>query len=252
VVIATSVVSVRTIAEPRLENNRMPLIDDTNTPDRQGIRATLACAQLTKRFGDFTALDALTLELGEGEIVALLGPNGAGKTTMMRMVMGLLVPSEGSATVLGKDCQRDAVEVKRHVGYLPDQPAFFDYLRGRELLTFVGEMHGFSRKDADARAIELIAEFSLTDAAEEFAVNYSLGMKKKLAIAAALVHEPKLLILDEPTNGLDPRASDELIATFRRLCEEGKTILLSTHLLDMAQKVAHRVAILDRGKLAAW
>ncbi|MCC6806265.1 MAG: ABC transporter ATP-binding protein [Deltaproteobacteria bacterium] len=217
----------------------------------QPVKPTLLCSDLSKRFGDFTALDRLALRIEPGEIVALLGPNGAGKTTMMRLVMGLLVPSEGSAHVLGMDCQKDSVEVKRHVGYLPDQPAFFDYLRGRELLGFVGEMHGFSRREADERAIELIAEFGLADAAEEFAVNYSLGMKKKLAIAAALMHEPELLILDEPTNGLDPRASAELITLFRKLCAQGKTVLLSTHLLEMAERVAHRVAILDRGKLVA-
>ena len=207
--------------------------------------------QVSKSYGDFTAVRALDLAVGSGEVFGFLGPNGAGKTTTIRMMMGILVPSAGTITIDGLDCQLDRVAVKQRVGYLPDNPVFYDYLRGREILVFVGEMHGQPRAEAQQRAAELLTELALEDAAEEFAVNYSTGMKKKLGLACALIHDPSVLILDEPTNGLDPRASHEVQERLRLSAARGKTIFLSTHLLDMAQRLCARVGIIDKSALVA-
>jgi ABC-2 type transport system ATP-binding protein len=206
---------------------------------------------LTKVFGGFVAVDHLSLSLAAGEVFGFLGPNGAGKTTTIRMMMGILVPSEGRAMVAGHDCQSQRVEVARRVGYLPDNPIFYDYLRGREIVEFVGEMHGFPRAEAVARAARLLGEMGLGDAREEFAVNYSTGMRKRLGLACALIHEPPVLILDEPTNGLDPRAARDVQDRIRAAAAAGKTVFLSTHLLDMAERLCSRVGIIHRGQLAA-
>jgi ABC-2 type transport system ATP-binding protein len=207
--------------------------------------------QVSKAYGDFTAVRALDLAVDNGEVFGFLGPNGAGKTTTIRMMMGILVPSAGTITIDGLDCQADRVAVKQRVGYLPDNPIFYDYLRGREILAFVGEMHGEPREEAQRRAAALLTELALDDAAEEFAVNYSTGMKKKLGLACALIHDPSVLILDEPTNGLDPRASRHVQDRIRMSAAQGKTIFLSTHLLDMAERLCGRVGIIDQGALVA-
>jgi ABC-2 type transport system ATP-binding protein len=167
------------------------------------------------------------------------------------MMMSILIPTSGRITIGGLDCQRDRVEVKRRVGYLPDTPIFYDYLRGREILEFVGEMHGLAGGQARRRASELLADFALDEASEEFAVNYSMGMKKKLGLACALIHDPSVLILDEPTNGLDPRASHDVQERLRHAAARGTTIFLSTHLLDMAERLCSRVGIIDKGRLVA-
>jgi ABC-2 type transport system ATP-binding protein len=206
---------------------------------------------LARNYGDYAAVRPLHLAIGRGEVFGFLGPNGAGKTTTIRMMMGILVPSSGRVLVDGLDCHGEAAFVKRHVGYLPDNPIFYDYLRGREILQFVGEMHGRSRRAAAARADQLLHEFGLTDVAEEFAANYSMGMKKKLGLACALVHDPAVLILDEPINGLDPRAAREVQELLMGRAAAGKTIFLSTHLLDMAQRMCGRVGIIHRGTLVA-
>jgi ABC-2 type transport system ATP-binding protein len=206
---------------------------------------------LDKRYGDFHAVDSLSLSVPRGEVFGFLGPNGAGKTTTIRMLMGILVPSAGRALIDGLDCQREAAEVKRRVGYLPDSPIFYDFLRGREILQFVGEMHGLPRGESAARTARLLDELGLDDAAGEYAVNYSMGMKKRLGLACALIHDPPVLILDEPTNGLDPRASRDVQDRLRAAAAEGRTILLSTHLLDMAERLCARVGIIHRGRLAS-
>jgi len=206
---------------------------------------------LAKRYGAYEAVQPLTLTVRRGEVFGFLGPNGAGKTTTIRMMMGILVPSSGRVLVDGLDCHRDAAQVKRHVGYLPDNPIFYDYLRGREILRFVGEMHGLTRPAAAQRATALLDEFGLDEVAEEFAVNYSMGMKKKLGLACALVHDPAVLILDEPINGLDPRAARDVQDLLIGRAAAGKTIFVSTHLLDMAQRMCDRVGIIHRGMLAA-
>jgi len=206
---------------------------------------------LSKHYDAFVAVNKLSFLVQQGEVFGFLGPNGAGKTTTIRMLMGILVPTAGHARIAALDCQLDRIEVKRRVGYLPDAPIFYDFLRGREILEFVGQMHGQSRSAAVGNAARLLDELALAEAAEEYAINYSTGMKKKLALACALIHDPSVLILDEPTNGLDPRASREVQDRLRRSSAEGKTIFLSTHLLDMAERLCSRVGIIHKGELVA-
>lgn len=206
---------------------------------------------LEKKYGDFTAVHPLNFEVTKGEIFGFLGPNGAGKTTTIRMMMGILVPSGGRVWLDSLDGAVHSTEIKKRIGYLPDEPIFYDYLRGREILGFVGEIHGLKRKEANARAIELLCEFGLSDASEEFAVNYSMGMKKRLGLAMAMMHQPSILILDEPINGLDPRGAHEIQNKLKAFAEQGGTVFLSTHLLDLAEKICKRVAIIDRGKICA-
>jgi ABC-2 type transport system ATP-binding protein len=207
--------------------------------------------QLTRTYGDFTAVHPLSLGIRSGEVFGFLGPNGAGKTTTIRMMMGILVPSGGRALINGLDCHSQRAEVQRHVGYLPDNPIYYDFLRGREILQFVAEMHGMQRGEARQQALRMLAEFGLEEVVDEFAVNYSMGMKKKLGLACALIHDPQVLILDEPINGLDPRAAREVQDRLRQAAASGKTIFMSTHLLDMAEKVCSRVGIIHRGELTA-
>jgi ABC-2 type transport system ATP-binding protein len=206
---------------------------------------------LTKRYGSFTAVADLDLDVARGEVFALLGPNGAGKTTTMRILMGILKATQGTSRIDGLDCFRERVEVKRRVGFLPDEPVFADYLRGIEIVRFVGGMHGLSPAQIDARAWPLFERLELADATDEYAANYSRGMKKKLALVCALLHEPALLILDEPTSGLDPIATRRLNEMLVEMARGGTTVLLSSHLLDQVQKICRRMAIVRDGRLAA-
>ena len=206
---------------------------------------------LSKVYGSFEAVKDVSLSVCAGTIFALLGPNGAGKTTTIRMLMGILVPTSGTARIDGLDCFKDRVEVKRRVGYLPDEPVFYDYLRGREIIRFSGEMHGLTQQQITERTADLLGRLELNDALEEFAVNYSKGMKKKLALVCAMLHDPALLILDEPTNGLDPFATRVLHELIREKAAAGKTVFFSTHLLDQAEKLCSQIAIVAKGRLAA-
>ena len=213
--------------------------------------AMIELVGLGKRYGDFSALTNVHLQVNRGELFGLLGPNGAGKTTSMKLLMGFLKPSSGTARIAGLDCFESRVELKRKVGYLPDEPVFYDYLRGREIVEFVGDMHGLSRAETAARSLPLLEQLELGDALADYAINYSRGMKKKLALVCALLHEPEVLVLDEPTSGLDPLATrrlNELLAARQR---QGTTILLSSHLLDQVERLCERVAIVARGQVAA-
>jgi len=213
--------------------------------------AIISISGLRKSYGEFEAVRGIDLEVNEGEIFSLLGPNGSGKTTTIRMLMGILQSSAGRARIHGLDCFRDRAEVKKHVGYLPDEPVFYDYLRGKEILNFVGEMHGIPRDRILSGVMDLATDFELLDALNDYAVNYSKGMKKKLALICALLHDPHLLILDEPTNGLDPMTTRKLHKLIMELAAKGTSVFFSTHLLDQAEKLSDRVAILNEGELAA-
>lgn len=204
---------------------------------------------LTKRFGEKVAVDGLSLRVERGEVMGFLGPNGSGKTTTIRLLMGLLRPTEGRASILGRDCHSDGVALKREVGYLPEDPFLYPYLSGLEMLEFVAGLHGFDRASARRRAGAAAERFGLAADAGAYVVTYSLGMRKRLALAAALVHDPQVLILDEPTNGLDPRGARDMRALMGELAQEGRTIFLSTHLLEAAERVCHRMAILRAGAL---
>lgn len=222
-----------------------------NLPDLSQKDIVIEFHALSKTYGTFDAVKALELTVRRGEVFGFLGPNGAGKTTTIRMMMGILVPSGGRVTIAGLDCHSQRALVQQRVGYLPDNPVFYDYLRGREILQFVGEMHGLSRREAASRCERALQDWGLSEATDEFAVNYSMGMKKKLGLACALLHEPEVLILDEPTNGLDPRAAREVQDRLKAIADQGRTIFLSTHLLDMAERLCSRIGIIDRGSLIA-
>jgi ABC-2 type transport system ATP-binding protein len=206
---------------------------------------------LVKRFGSFTAVDGLSLDIPAGCLFALLGPNGAGKTTTIKLLMGLLKPTEGSVTVAGLDAFEDSVRVKARVGYLPDEPVFYDFMRGREIIEFCGGMRGMPGHVIRERSTALAQRLQLDGALEEFAENYSRGMKKKLGLICAMLHEPPLLILDEPTNGLDPHSTVVLHALMKETVSSGRTVFFSTHLLDQAERLCDRVAIVHGGRIAA-
>jgi ABC-2 type transport system ATP-binding protein len=208
-------------------------------------------AGLTKSYGAFTAVRDLSLQVQPGEILALLGPNGAGKTTTIRMLMGILSPTSGTATIAGHDCFSQRACVMQHTGYLPDEPMFYDHLRGGEIVRFCGTMRGMPQHEVQQRTAELGNRLDLGDALDEYAVNYSMGMKKKLALVCAMLHRPALLILDEPTNGLDPVVTRSLLELVREVAAAGTAVFYSTHLLEQADRLCHRVGILHRGALAA-
>jgi ABC-2 type transport system ATP-binding protein len=206
---------------------------------------------LSKRFGDTLAVSELSLQVAAGEVMGFLGPNGSGKTTTIRLLMGLLRPSAGRAAILGRDCHADAVALKRDVGYLPDEPFLYPYLSGVETLELVAGLHGFAPAEGRRRAAAIGERLGLRDSMRAYTVTYSMGMKKRLALALALIHEPRVLILDEPTNGLDPAGARQMRETITELAAGGRTIFLSTHLLDAAERLCHRVAIIQHGKLQA-
>lgn len=208
-------------------------------------------SELCKSFGEKRAVERLTLTAHPGQVTGFLGPNGSGKTTTIRLLMGLLRPSAGRASILGRDCQRESNALKREVGYLPEDPFLYPYLTGHELLEFVAGLHGYSRGEARQRAGRALERFGLQEQQGGFAVTYSLGMRKRLALAAALLHDPKVLVLDEPTNGLDPQGAREMRELMRAQAAEGRTVFLSTHLLDVADKICHRIAVIKAGILLA-
>lgn len=206
---------------------------------------------LTRYYGQTIAVAGINLIVQEGEVVALLGPNGAGKTTTLRMLVGQLRPTRGNARIGGNDCFSARAAVMRITGYVPDEPIFHDYLSGRELLRFVGGLHGLTGTQITETASYWVERLNLGEAINDYAVNYSRGMKKKLALALALLHKPRLLILDEPANGLDPFATRILLELLTEQAAAGTAILFSTHLLDQAEKISHRAVIIARGQLVA-
>lgn len=206
---------------------------------------------LTKRYGDKLAVGGLTLSVPRGAMYGFLGPNGAGKTTTLRMLMGLLQPSSGSACIEGFDVTQDAVAVRACVGYLPDEVFLYDYLTGQQFLEFVADMRGILRNDRDDRIRELLEFFDLESAAGEYTANYSFGMKKKLALAGIVIHKPSVLLLDEPFNGLDPQATKDCRAMLTRMTSEGSTVLFSSHVLEVVEKLVTHVAVIDTGTLRA-
>lgn len=206
---------------------------------------------LSKHFGDLTAVDNLEFTMEDGEVFGLLGPNGAGKTTTMKLLLGLLKPTSGTAVVAGYDVVNETIKVREMVGYLPEQPFAYDYLNAVDFLRFVAEVRHIPADLARERIEHWIEFFGLTGREGEFLVNYSQGMKKKVALASALIHDPPVLIMDEPTGGLDPKSVRDLREKILELAAEGKTILLSTHVLEVAQKICNRIGIISRGKLTA-
>ena len=195
------------------------------------------------------AVDCLSMTLRGGEIFGFLGPNGAGKTTTIKMLAGILTPSEGSITVCGSDIVRDPIAAKRHIGYVTDSGVLFEKLTGREFVDFMADVYGVSREDRRRRADELVARFSLESAFDSRIGSYSHGMKQKVAIIGALVHEPEVLVLDEPMLGLDPQSVREFKNIMRAHADKGNVVFFSTHVLDMAEKICDRIGIINKGRL---
>ena len=208
-------------------------------------------AAASKLYGPKVAVEGLTLTVPAGELFAFLGPNGAGKTTTIKMLCGLLFPTTGTVKVGGFDLRTRGDDARKLISYVPDQPFLYDKLTGREFLTFTCELYGMAPDRISSKIAEVIGLFHLEEFVDDLTERYSHGMRQRTVFAAALAHEPKLLIADEPTVGLDPKSVRELKVLLRKLAAGGMTIFLSTHTLDIAQELADRIGIIDRGRLMA-
>jgi ABC-2 type transport system ATP-binding protein len=204
---------------------------------------------VTRRYGDKIAVADLSLEIPAGELFAFLGPNGAGKTTTIKMIVGLLRPSEGTIRLCGHDVVASGGAANRLLGYVPDVPYLYDKLSGREFLQFVAEMYGLDARLTSQRIEQQVDVFGLADFVDDLTESYSHGMKQRLAFAAALLHDPKVLVIDEPMVGLDPRSVRLVKDLLRANAAAGQTIFMSTHLLGIAEEIADRVGIVDQGTL---
>jgi ABC-2 type transport system ATP-binding protein len=206
---------------------------------------------LVKRYGDKTAVDDVSFKVYGGEVFGFLGPNGAGKTTTIKMIVSLLQPTAGAVRVAGFDVLRQPLQAKAASGYVPDTPNLYAKLSGRELLRFVGDLYEMPRAQIERRIEELLRLFDLTQAADDTIDSYSHGMQQKTALAAGLMHDPRVLVLDEPTVGLDPRSARLIKDILRQMADRGAAIFLSTHILEIAERMCDRIGIIDRGKLIA-
>jgi len=206
---------------------------------------------VTKRYDAILAVDHLNLTLGSGEIFGLLGPNGSGKSTTLKMLLGLVQPDEGAVTVLGVSVQQDPVAVKRMVGYIPEAPRLYEFLTGIEYLDFIGDVYGMQPEDKKNRINEYLKALQLEGREGDMINSYSEGMKQKVALISAFLHRPKLLIMDEPLNALDPRSARIVKDFLQELKRQGVTAILSTHVLEIAQAMCDRIGIMYQGKLQA-
>ncbi|MBP3618532.1 MAG: ABC transporter ATP-binding protein [Lachnospiraceae bacterium] len=205
----------------------------------------------TKRYGEKVAVNNLNLHIAPGEIYGFIGHNGAGKTTTLKACSGLLQFTEGTITVNGKSIQKEPLACKKEMAYIPDNPDLYDFLTGYDYLNFVADVYGVSKEDRDKRIDEYGELLGITEALALPISEYSHGMKQKVAIISALVHAPKLILMDEPFVGLDPLASHQLKQLMKKHCEEGGAIFFSTHVLEVAEKLCHKVAIIKGGNLIA-
>jgi ABC-2 type transport system ATP-binding protein len=207
---------------------------------------------LTKRFGEFAAVQALDLHVRRGEVFGFLGPNGAGKTTTMKILVGLVRPTQGRVLVGGVDVAAEPIRARRSIGYVPDRPYLYDKLSAREFMAFTAGLYGLRYREHAARAEELLALFDLQGWADELVESYSHGMKQRLTMAGALLHRPELLVVDEPMVGLDPRGAVLVKSLLRRMVADGRgTVFLSTHTLEVAEELCDRIAILHQGRIIA-
>lgn len=209
----------------------------------------LKISHLTKKYGDKKAVDDLSLEIGAGEIYAFIGHNGAGKTTTIKACCGLLNFDEGDIWIDGIPVKEKLLECKQMLAYIPDNPDLYDFMSGIKYLNFVADVFGVSKEDREKRIAEYADTFGLTEDLAQPISAYSHGMKQKLAIISALIHTPKLIIMDEPFVGLDPKAAHSLKLIMRNICDNGGAIFFSTHVLEVAEKLCDKVAIIKEGKL---
>ncbi len=213
--------------------------------------AAIVTEKLTRRFGGLTAVDGIDLTVAAGQFFGFLGPNGAGKSTTIKMLTGLLAPTSGRVQLLGIDFASDPVEVKRQIGVVPEGMGLFERLTGAEYLNFVGRMYGLDRATTRQRCEELLEFMQLADRPKSVIADYSHGMQKKLALAAAVIHGPRILFLDEPFEGVDALAAGALKALLGRMTERGVTIFLTSHVLEIVERLCSHVAIIHKGRLVA-
>src|SRR5450432_1682107 len=211
----------------------------------------IATEHLTRRFGELTAVQDVNLKVAPGQFFGFLGPNGAGKSTTIKMLTGLLAPSSGRMQILGSDFTENPVEVKRQIGVVPEGMALFGRLTGSEYLNVVGRMYGLDRDTAAKRSAELLDFMQLTDQPKSLVTDYSHGMQKKLALAAAVIHGPRVLFLDEPFEGVDAIAAGTLKAMLQRMIARGATVFLTSHVLEIVERLCTHVGIIHRGRLVA-
>jgi ABC-2 type transport system ATP-binding protein len=206
---------------------------------------------LSKSYGSKPAVDQVSLRVDAGEVFGFLGPNGAGKTTTIKMIVGLLQPGSGSARVAGYDVQAQPLEAKARTGYVPDTPNLYSKLSARELLRFVGDLYAMETVQVERRIDELLRLFGLLEAGNDLIDSYSHGMQQKASLAAALMHDPRVLVLDEPTVGLDPKSARLIKDILRQLADRGSAVFLSTHILEIAERMCDRIGIINHGRLIA-
>jgi ABC-2 type transport system ATP-binding protein len=206
---------------------------------------------VTKRYNEIVAVNNISLTINTGEIFALLGPNGSGKSTTLKMLMGLVTPTQGSVNVLGIDVQKDAVAIKRQVGYVPESPNVYEFLTGIEYLDFIADIYGIPPAEKQQRINEYLKALQLEGREGDMINSYSDGMKKKISLISAFLHKPKLLILDEPLNALDPRSARIVKDYLQSLKAQGVTTILSTHVLEIAEAVCDRIGIMYQGNILA-
>jgi ABC-2 type transport system ATP-binding protein len=212
---------------------------------------TISTKGLTRRFGDLLAVDGVNLQVAPGQFFGFLGPNGAGKSTTIKMLTGLLAPTSGQIEILGLNLNTDPVNVKRQIGVVPEGMALFGRLTGSEFLNFAGRMYGLDRTTAAQRAAELLEFMQLADQPKKLVTDYSHGMQKKLAMAAAVIHGPKVLFLDEPFEGVDAIAAGTLKSMLQGMIARGATIFLTSHVLEIVERLCSHVAIIHHGRLVA-
>jgi ABC-2 type transport system ATP-binding protein len=241
-----------TLQEPEPQSPALP-----EAPDYARFRAfmdsapTISTQGLTRRFGELLAVDGVNLQVAPGQFFGFLGPNGAGKSTTIKMLTGLLAPSSGQIEILGLDLNTDPVNVKRQIGVVPEGMALFGRLTGSEFLNFAGRMYGLDRTTAARRATELLDFMQLADQPKKLVTDYSHGMQKKLAMAAAVIHGPKVLFLDEPFEGVDAIAAGTLKSMLQGMIARGATIFLTSHVLEIVERLCSHVAIIHQGRLVA-
>ena len=206
---------------------------------------------LAKAFRGRTAVDGISFRVARGRLFGFLGPNGAGKSTTIKMLTGLMRPTAGRIAIEGKSLEEDLLGIKRIIGVLPEELPLYDRLSGEEYLHFAGRMYGLPRKEARGRTDELLEFLSLVEDRGKLIVDYSQGMRKKIALAAALIHNPRVLFLDEPLNGIDPISGRVVTDLLRRLAQKGVTLFFTTHVLDVVERLCDEVAIIDRGRIVA-
>ena len=213
------------------------------------MNTTIEIRNVSKKFGSFVAVDNLELSIGKGEFFGFLGPNGAGKTTTIKMITGLYTPTSGTCLINGYDVHRDPIPAKRSIGYVPDQPYLYDRLTGREFLYFIGGIFDMPAALVKSRVEEFIETFEIGDFIDKRGEEYSQGMRQRIVLSAAMLHNPSVLIIDEPLVGLDPRSARLVKDTLKLKTTQGLTVFMSTHLLEIVEELCDRIAIIKQGRI---